>query len=295
VKRVLGDYGHAERVDMQQVHEPVGQACQNCGNVAGPVLPTVCPNCRFRDISACPVCHEEVPRETYARIGGDLFRCPHCHNRVRLRFNEPMFLGDGMYNQPLVVVEQASGGQKSGACSPGGGSRRRFLIGNETGSSTAARTHLPLRHHGWACFPQPIRSGNTPLQASLDDFLNSRYFDLSNSSAFLTTGYGKHPGQAIGDHTAQLSVSRRFREMMRANFGEALAAKAAKRRLPAASSREIHSIRPLAESSSVAWVADLGGRNLHNPALHGFPIFVPRLFTMQISKRSRWKNRTDLT
>jgi hypothetical protein len=107
VRRVLGEYGHAECVDMQQVHEPVGQACQNCGNVAGPVLPTVCPNCRFRYISACPVCHEEVPRETYARMGGDLFRCPHCQNRVRLRFNEPMFLGDGMYNQPLVVVEQA--------------------------------------------------------------------------------------------------------------------------------------------------------------------------------------------
>jgi hypothetical protein len=24
-----------------------------------------------------------------------------------LRFNEPMFIGDGAYNQPLVVVEQA--------------------------------------------------------------------------------------------------------------------------------------------------------------------------------------------
>ena len=42
----------------------------------------------------------------YARVSGDLFRCPHCHNQVRFRFNEPMFLGDGTYNQPLVLVEE---------------------------------------------------------------------------------------------------------------------------------------------------------------------------------------------
>jgi Zn finger protein HypA/HybF involved in hydrogenase expression len=107
VTRVLRDYGHAERVEVREVEEPVGLACQNCGNVVGPVLPPVCPNCHFRDISACPVCHHEVPRQSYTRIGGDLFRCPQCHSQVRLRFNEPMFLGDGTYNQPLVVVEQA--------------------------------------------------------------------------------------------------------------------------------------------------------------------------------------------
>jgi hypothetical protein len=27
---------------------------------------------------------------------------------VRLRFNNPMFLSDGSYNQPLVVVEEAA-------------------------------------------------------------------------------------------------------------------------------------------------------------------------------------------
>lgn len=109
VTRVLREHGHDERVEVREVGEPVGQACQNCGNVVGPVLPTVCPNCHFRDISACPVCQHEVPRQSYTRIGGNLFRCPHCHNRVRLRFNEPMFLGDGTYNQPLVVVEQTEG------------------------------------------------------------------------------------------------------------------------------------------------------------------------------------------
>ncbi len=107
VRSVLRDHGYAERVEALSVREPTGQACQNCGNVVGPVLPTVCPNCHFRDISACPVCHQEIPRQNYTRFGGDLFACPRCRSRVRLRINEPMFIGDGMYNQPLVVVEQA--------------------------------------------------------------------------------------------------------------------------------------------------------------------------------------------
>lgn len=107
VIRVLREHRHADCVEVREVHDPVGEACQNCGNVAGPVLPTVCPNCHFRDISACPVCDQEVPRQTYKRLEGNLFRCAHCRSRVRLRFNEPMFIGDGTYNQPLVVVEQA--------------------------------------------------------------------------------------------------------------------------------------------------------------------------------------------
>jgi hypothetical protein len=107
VDRVLKENGHIDRVKVEQVQQPVGQACQNCGNIAGPVLPTVCPNCHFRDISACPVCHDEAPRQSYTRIGSDLFRCPHCRTPVHLRFNEPMFVNDGTYNEPLVVVEQA--------------------------------------------------------------------------------------------------------------------------------------------------------------------------------------------
>jgi hypothetical protein len=105
VERLLREYGYADRVSMEEVREPLGQACQNCGNIAGPVLPPVCPSCGFRDISPCPVCGEPVPRQRYTRIEGDLFRCPHCRNRVRLRFNDPMFLADGEYNPPLVVVE----------------------------------------------------------------------------------------------------------------------------------------------------------------------------------------------
>jgi hypothetical protein len=107
VTQVLREYGDADRVEVREICEPVGPACQNCGNVVGAVLLTVCPNCHFRDISACPVCHHEVPRQSYTRIRDDLFRCPQCHNQVRFRFNEPMFVDDGTYNPPLVVVEQA--------------------------------------------------------------------------------------------------------------------------------------------------------------------------------------------
>ncbi len=104
VKRVLLEHGHQERVDAQEVSAPIGPACQNCGNVVGAELPTVCPNCHFRDIAACPACNHEVPRQSYTRIKGDLFRCPICRQQVRFGFNEPMFLEDGSFNQPLIVV-----------------------------------------------------------------------------------------------------------------------------------------------------------------------------------------------
>jgi hypothetical protein len=105
VTRILEQYGFVDRVELREAHEPLGPACQKCGNIPGPVLPTVCPNCGFRDISPCPVCHHEIPRQHYSRIVGDLFHCPHCHNQVRLRFNHPLFVSDGTYNQPLVVTE----------------------------------------------------------------------------------------------------------------------------------------------------------------------------------------------
>jgi hypothetical protein len=107
VARVLQAHGYTERVDMKETQDPLGQPCQNCGNVAGRVLPTVCPNCGFRDVSPCPMCHEEIPRSLYTRIAGDLFRCPHCRNQIRLRFNDPMFLSEGTFNQPLIVTEEA--------------------------------------------------------------------------------------------------------------------------------------------------------------------------------------------
>jgi hypothetical protein len=102
------ELGHA--IVVTNPTEPLGEACANCGNIAGTVLPTVCPNCGFRDIDPCPICGGEVPRRDYRR-SGSVFICPnridgHYH-RVRLAFNEPMFERDGSYRQPLVVVSPA--------------------------------------------------------------------------------------------------------------------------------------------------------------------------------------------
>ena len=75
VRRVIEKYQYTNNVDLTETTTLPGEECANCGNVAGPLQLTVCPNCK---------------------------------NRVRLRFNSPMFLPDGSYNQPLVVVEEAT-------------------------------------------------------------------------------------------------------------------------------------------------------------------------------------------
>ena len=79
--------------------------CINCGTYSDPV--TVCPNCGFRDISACPYCNQEIARQAYLPVSGDLFECPKCSRRVRFRFHDPIFDSEERYNQPLVIVEGA--------------------------------------------------------------------------------------------------------------------------------------------------------------------------------------------
>ena len=106
VRRVLREYHHEEQVELTEHPGPLGQECINCGNVAGRLAPPRCTNCGFLDISNCPVCDHSVSRQEYEQIVGDLFRCPRCQSRVRLRFNEPMFNRDGTFRQPLVVVER---------------------------------------------------------------------------------------------------------------------------------------------------------------------------------------------
>jgi hypothetical protein len=108
VRRVIRQYHDTNGVELTEDRTLPGEECANCGNVAGPVQPAVCPNCGFQDISPCPICTQSVPRQSYRPIGGDVFRCSHCKNQVRLRFNDPMFLPDGSYNQPLVVVEEVT-------------------------------------------------------------------------------------------------------------------------------------------------------------------------------------------
>ena len=108
VRRVVRDYKYDEAIELTETPTLPGEECANCGNVADSVLPTVCPSCEFRDISPCASCGHEISRQLYTRISGGLFRCPNCKNGVRLRFNSPMFLPDGNYNSPLVVVEEAA-------------------------------------------------------------------------------------------------------------------------------------------------------------------------------------------
>jgi hypothetical protein len=109
VRRVLNDYGHTARAFLSILEGRTGPECVNCGNISGPILPTVCPSCRFRDIEACPSCTTEVSRQSYVRIGGDLFRCPKCNRHVRLHFQMNMFDSRGRYTAPLIQVEIADG------------------------------------------------------------------------------------------------------------------------------------------------------------------------------------------
>jgi len=106
VQQVLEQYDYGDKVTLAESTSSLGDECVNCGNVSGPILLTVCPNCQFRDITPCPICGQEISRPNYVRISADLFRCPNCDNQVRLRFNSPMVLLDGSYNPPLVVVQE---------------------------------------------------------------------------------------------------------------------------------------------------------------------------------------------
>jgi hypothetical protein len=81
--------------------------CLNCGNVPEASF-AVCPNCKFREISACPSCGKNVPRTQYIAAGGNLFQCPECFTRVRLAYNEPLWRDDGHYNEPVVIVSTAA-------------------------------------------------------------------------------------------------------------------------------------------------------------------------------------------
>lgn len=105
VWKVLREHDTDGRVEVTEQHEALGQPCVNCGNIAAPVLPSVCPTCNFRDIAPCPICDHEVSRQRYRPISGNLFTCPECGGRVRLRLNSPLFKPDGSYNDPLVLVD----------------------------------------------------------------------------------------------------------------------------------------------------------------------------------------------
>ena len=109
VQRVLKEYGHESRAEAKVIQEGGGMECVDCGNIT-PTLKTQCPNCSFRDIEPCPHCNNEIPRVEYTPIAGNLFQCPTCHRKVRLKFQDPLFDGEGRYQQPLVLVTSAEVG-----------------------------------------------------------------------------------------------------------------------------------------------------------------------------------------
>ena len=113
IGEVLDSGGYSGYTELSETDEPLGDACRECGNIAGSVQPPKCPNCGFSDIGACPVCGVLHARHEYEEAGTNLFYCPTRSNgtrhRVRLMFNDPLFRPDGTFNQPLVLVRDAIG------------------------------------------------------------------------------------------------------------------------------------------------------------------------------------------
>jgi hypothetical protein len=78
--------------------------CPNCGNVAEKSV-AVCPTCKFREISACPICHKDSGRQEYRGERSDSQTCPRCGGAVALEYNPTIWLKDGRFNQPIVCVK----------------------------------------------------------------------------------------------------------------------------------------------------------------------------------------------
>lgn len=105
VERIVRQFLPAKRVMMTDLGE-VGLVCVRCGYAAGFV--TQCPSCGLRDIAPCPSCRNEVPREQYIPVSGDLFKCPKCTRRVRLKFAS-IDMTTAQSKGPVVLVHDAQG------------------------------------------------------------------------------------------------------------------------------------------------------------------------------------------
>jgi hypothetical protein len=113
ISGVLVRDGYSAYTELTETEDPLGQPCQDCGNVAGPILPPQCPNCGFVDIGRCPICNEWNSRRRYDHISGSLYYCPTrsedgARHRVRLVYNEPLINLDGSFKQPLILVKEAA-------------------------------------------------------------------------------------------------------------------------------------------------------------------------------------------
>jgi hypothetical protein len=105
VQEVVDKAGYTDRVRLEVIRTDVGLVCANCGYPSGFV--TKCEKCGYRDIEACPLCRQEVAREQYEAVSGDLFICPACHGKVRLGFSPVLVRSGGRLAEPAVVVRPA--------------------------------------------------------------------------------------------------------------------------------------------------------------------------------------------
>ena len=95
VEQILEAGGRAGYTRLTTPDDSLGEPGENCGNIAGPVQPSVCPNRGFHEIAPCPVCGRLHSRTHYEKLSGSLLLCPTLdgglRHRVRLAFNDPMF------------------------------------------------------------------------------------------------------------------------------------------------------------------------------------------------------------
>ncbi len=105
VIQFLRERGHEPYVQVD-AQEHAAPDCIQCGFPRG--VTTKCPNCGFRDITPCPACAREVPRDHYLSVAEDFFLCPHCHQQVWLGFALPANDGDASVNEPMIVVHSAA-------------------------------------------------------------------------------------------------------------------------------------------------------------------------------------------
>lgn len=101
VATVLEKYGYFSQVTIDFDANPLAVSCERCKKPVGDRTPSVCPHCKYRDISPCPYCNQEIAREAYVEVAGDIMKCPSCGHRVRIAF------APSLSDEPAVIVSMA--------------------------------------------------------------------------------------------------------------------------------------------------------------------------------------------
>ena len=105
VTNVLEQCGYLSKVLIDFDNNPQIVTCEHCGKPVGGRTPNVCPYCGYRDISPCPHCLQEIDREAYLDVAGDILKCPVCNRFVRISFAK------SLNEEPAVIVTKAETNQ----------------------------------------------------------------------------------------------------------------------------------------------------------------------------------------